>query len=157
MTTATKLSLDVSAAMTGLSKRTLQRRIADGQIRKVAEDSRGRTMLDASDILGLLDVPLALDDVQLLLRADAGDVDAQSDMACVFHESSHPDAAVYLWKLAAESGNADAMQNLARCYSAGDGVEADEHIAVMWLSKAAASGQTIAQAQMQGLLRHRIG
>jgi len=113
-------------------------------------------MLDASDILALLDFSLSPEEFQLLLRADAGSVDAQSDMACVFHEANHPEAAVYLWKLAAEAGNADATQNLGRCYASGDGVVADEHLAVMWLSKAAAAGHAIARDQLDGLLRHRV-
>lgn len=148
-----KLSLDASSAMTGLSKRTLQRRIAVGQIRKLAEDARGRTMLEAADILALLDKSLAAEDVALILNADAGDVEAQSEAACVFHELDHQEAAVYFWRLAAEEGNADAMQNLGRCYASGEGVGRDDNLAVMWISKAASMGHPIAQAQMQGLLQ----
>lgn len=152
MTAATKLSLDISAAMTGLSKRTLQRRVADGLIRKVAEDGRGRTMLRADDVLALLDFNLPPEDTELLIVADSGHPVAQADMACVFHEADRQEAAVYLWRLAAEQGNADAMQNLGRCYASGDGVEQDTNLAMMWISKAAALGHAISQCQVQGLM-----
>lgn len=152
MTNPAKLSLDISAAMTGLSKRTLQRRVADGNIRKVAEDARGRTMLHSDDVLALLDFKLSADDARLLIEADSGQAAAQADMACVFHAADHTEAAVYLWRMAAEQGSADAMQNLGRCYASGDGVEQDENLALMWISKSAASGHSIAQGQIQSLI-----
>ena len=113
-----------------------------------------RTLLKAGDVLALMRTPLPADDTALLLRADAGDAEAQAALGAVFHQIGELQTAVYWWQLAAGQGHPDAMQLLGRCYAAGDGVPQDEHLALTWISKAAASGHVIAAAQMDGLL-HR--
>lgn len=155
------ISLDTAIVVTGLSKRTLWRRISDGALRK-AEDGPGnsgggRTLLDARDVLPLMRAPLSAAETALLIEADAGRADAQAEMGAVFHRIGEMKTAVYWWQLAAAQGHADAMQWLGRCYAAGEGVEQDENLALMWISKAAAAGHAIAAAQMAGLLRGAAG
>lgn len=113
-------------------------------------------MLKAGDVLALMRTPLPADDTALLLRADAGDAEAQAVLGAVFHGIGELHTAVYWWQLAAGQGHPDAMQLLGRCYAAGDGVPQDEHLALTWISKAAASGHVIAAAQMEGLLHRAI-
>lgn len=100
--------------------------------------------------------PLSAQDTALLIEADGGDAGAQGQIGAVFHGLGEMKTAVYWWQLAAAQGDADAMQWLGRCYAAGDGVEQDERLALMWISKAAAAGHAIAAAQLDGLL-HRAG
>jgi TPR repeat protein len=154
--TAPVISLDTSIAVTGLSKRTLWRRVADGRLRKVAEDARGRTLLDFPDVLKLIGTRLSAEDAERLRAADAGDPEAQADIGAVFHEAGRPEVAVYFWKLAADAGNADAMQMLGRAHASGDGIDLDEHLSIMWLGRAAAAGHGIAQAQIHGLIHRGI-
>lgn len=72
-------------------------------------------------------------------------------------------AAFYWLEQAAAQNQADAMQWLALLYAAGYGSTAEvngqqnspqngQHLAVMWLAKAAAHGHTIALQQMQALM-----
>src|SRR5574337_118744 len=91
----------------------------------------------------------------LLIKADGGDAVAQAEIGTVFHRFGNARTAVYWWQLAAAQGVADAMQWLGRCHAAGEGVERDENLALMWISKAAAAGHAIAGAQLQGLLHQR--
>ncbi|MBS0318396.1 MAG: sel1 repeat family protein [Proteobacteria bacterium] len=107
-------------------------------------------------MLPLMRVPLSADETALLIEADAGHAKAQGELAAVFHRLGEMKTAVYWWQLAAAQGDADAMQWLGRCHAAGEGVEQDERLALMWISKAAAAGHAIAAAQLDGLL-HRAG
>ena len=54
---------------------------------------------------------------------------------------------------AAEQGDAEAQNNLGRCYVKGDGVEKDEKEAVKWFRKAAEQGNAVAQCKL-GLCYH---
>ncbi len=146
------ISLDSAIVVTGLSKRTLWRRVSDGHIRKAGEDHRGRALLAVTEVLPLMRSPLGPEDGPLLVRADGGEADSQADVAAIFHARQDFESAVYWWRQAAEQGHADAMQWLGRCYAAGEGLEKDEHLAVMWISKAASRGHAIAIAQMAQLL-----
>lgn len=150
------VSLDASIVVTGLSKRTLWRRVSDGALQKAGEDARGRVLLYVDEVIRLMHAPLSMEDGLLLVKADAGDADAQADLAISFHERHEFDVAVYWWQLAAEQGHADAMQWLGRCHAAGEGVQKNETLAMMWISKAASSGHQIAAQQLTGLLQRGL-
>lgn len=145
------ISLESAIALTGLSRRTWWRHIAEGQVNRVADDARGRAMLAWADVLPRLSAPLDAPEQALVLLADAGDASAQNDLGQIFFAQAQFKAAGYWWQQAAKKGHADAMQWLGHCYLTGQGVMPDEYLALMWIARAAAHGHVIAQAQMRGL------
>lgn len=147
------ISLETAVAITGRSRRTWWRRLAAGEARRVGNDARGRTMLAWNDVLPWVLTAIDADDLQMVLRADAGDADAQNDIGQLLAIADEHEAAHYWLNQAARQHHADAMQWLARSTLAGQGTRADENIALMWLAKSAAHGSTIAQAQMRALRR----
>lgn len=151
------LSLDAAVALTGISRSTLWRRVTDGALAKGDKDARGRATLALADVLELLrDAGLAdalgTDDLPVLLRADAGDAEAQADVGALLYLAGAERAALYWLNEAALQGSAEAMQWLGTAHAAG-GTERDEQLAVMWIAKAAALGHPIAKRQLEGLLQ----
>ena len=147
------LSLDASVAITGISRRTLWRRVTDGTIGRCDTDGRSRAMLALGDVLGLVDVALNAEDRAMLLRADAGDAQAQADMGALFYVAGAHKAALYWLQEAAAQDNADAMQWLGTAYAGGGGgvIPQDDNLAIMWLARAAALGHRIAAYQLEQL------
>lgn len=143
------ISLEAAIAITQLSKRTLWRRVADGEIKKLSDT--GSTMLDLADLEPMIVARLSPEDVEILIKADAGDAGAQDDMGQLFLASGQYEAAHYWLEQAVKQDYPNALLCLARCYFAGDGVPQDENLGIMCLAKAAAHGHAIAQAQMRAL------
>jgi len=146
-----RISVEAAIVITERSRRTWWRRIAESPAIRASDDERGRAMLAWAEVQAFVGVPMTAEDVDYLLRADAGDATAQDDMGQLFLNAGKLDAAIYWLQLAAGQNHADAMQCLGRCYLHGDGVPQDDNLAVMWIAKAAAHGHVIAQEQMQGL------
>ena len=140
------ISLDSAIIVTEISKRTLWRRLNEGQITRLGSDERGRAMLAFDDLLPLLCLPVAPEDHELFIAADAGNAHAQNDLAQLFLDADKPEIALF-WLQSAVS--VDAMHNLAKLYFQGIGVPQDE----MWLAKAAAHGHVIAEQQMAALMQ----
>ena len=146
------LSLDASIAITGISRSTLWRRVTDGTIGRGEKDGRSRAMLALGDVLALVEVKLSAEDRAMLLRADAGDAQAQADMGALFYVAGVHKAALYWLQEAAAQENADAMQWLGTAYAGGGGViPQDDNLAIMWLARAAALGHRIAAYQLEQL------
>lgn len=145
------ISLDTAAHVTGVSKRTLWRRINDGQINRQENDSRGRAMLTLADLVPMLCISLDPEDHELLADADAGDADAQNDLAQVFIDASRPDIALHWLQLAVDQEHADAIHNLAMLHIKGIGLKRDETKGLMYLAKAASLGHLIAKQQVATL------
>lgn len=146
------ISLDASVAITGISRSTLWRRVTGGTIARGDKDGRSRAMLALGDVLGLVDVQLEAEDIAMLLRADAGDADAQADMGALFYVAGAHKAALYWLNEAAAQDNAEAMQWLGTAYAAGGGaIPKDANRAIMWLARAASLGHAIAGYQMERL------
>jgi hypothetical protein len=150
------ISLEAAVALTGLSRRTLWRRIAEGALHKIeagegTKDKAAHTHLVLSEVLEL--ATLLLDDECLaqLKKADRGDPAAQLEIGQYFYGMGRQALAVYWFHLAAIRKDADAMHCLGQCYAMGAGIEKNEELAIMWIAKAAAQGHIIAQKQMQGL------
>ncbi len=157
------ISLDAAVAVTNISKSTLWRRVTDELIGKAGKDGRNRTMLQLIDVLPLIEAPSVVGDeeVNLLLRADAGAADAQADAGAMFYIAGNTKAALYWLHEAAAQDNTDAMHWLAIAHAAcaptaaemqqGGSLSArerEDNLAVMWLAKAAALGHPLAQQQM---------
>lgn len=154
--TVSGISVESAIVMTELSRRTWWRRIAAGEVTRVADDGRGRAMISWPDVVPKICVPMDSLDQSFVLRADAGEAEAQNDIGQLFLSAGKPAAALYWLQKAAQQNNADAMQCLGRCYLSGQGVAKDENLGLMWLAKAAAFGHVIAQELMNGLLRFEL-
>lgn len=153
------ISLDAAVAITGISHSTLRRRVMDGSIAKHGQDSRRRILLALDEVLAQVEVPLGDEDIAMLLRADAGDAQAQADMGALFYVAGARKAALYWLNEAAAQDDAEAMHWLAMAHAQEGHRYADkrhatsDNFAIMWLAKAAALGHPVAQAQMERL-RH---
>lgn len=147
----TPISVQAVIAITGRSQRTWWRRIEDGTVCKLKPDTRGRAMVALQDVLKLADCGVPPEDMNLLVKADSGDAEAQADIGEMFISTGQPDAGRYWLELAAEQGHPNAMQCLSHCYLSGAGVSKDEDMALRWLADAAIRGHVIAREQMRAL------
>jgi TPR repeat protein len=146
------ISLATAITLTGWSKRTLWRRIADGTLARADEDVFAeKVKISLEAIRPYFCIPIALEDFHLIECADAGDVEAQTDLALVFLSNMKPENAVYWLKSATKQDYMNAMHLLGRCYTDGNGLSRDENLGIMWIAKAAALGHIISQAQMQAI------
>ena len=146
------ISIDASIVITGRSRRTWWRRISEGAVLRVADDGRGRAMLCWDEVLSHICIVMSPEDLVFVLRADAGDAEAQNDIGQLFSIAGKYEAALYWLQQAAQQGNPDAMQWLGRCHLSGEGVPKDENLGIMWIAKAASHGHVIAKSQMNAML-----
>ena len=144
------ISLAAAITITEWSERTFWRRFADGSLTR--ENEQGRSMIPLDLIRPHMCIPLDSEDLPVLAGADAGNAEAQNDLALIFLANRKPKGAVYWLELAAKQEYASAMNWLGRCYIEGNGVPKDENLGIMWISKAAAHGDKISQGQMQAIL-----
>lgn len=147
----TSISLETAIAIGESSKRTWWRRISSNPALRKGTDSRGRTMIALEGACDFISIPDEQDASEIIIFADAGDVEAQNYAGLMFSDADNPKAAVYWWVAAAEQGHADAMHFLGVSYIKGLGVIADENLGIMWIARAASCGHIIAQIQMKGL------
>ncbi len=149
------ITLNTAMSLTGLSKRTLWRRIADGQLRVHGTSSGGgsdhtRVLLD--DVIALSRLRVDDDDRALIADADAGSAEAQCDLGLLLLTQNHPTEAVAWLTRAANQSYPEAMHQLGRCYLAGRGLEASEVFGVEWISRAAALGHRTARPMARYLM-----
>ena len=147
------ITLNTAAGLTGLSKRTLWRRIADGQLHAQGGADQGehaRVQLD--DVVALSRLHLEPEDHALIVDADAGKAEAQCDLALQFLMQSLPTEAAQWLTAAAKQTYPEAMHQLGRCYITGTGVEANEADGIEWISRAAALGHSTALHMAQYLM-----
>ncbi|MBN3968786.1 sel1 repeat family protein [Pseudomonas gregormendelii] len=114
---------------------------------------RGRTMVVLDHVLPFISVQLNDDDIDLIVSADAGNADAQNDLAQLFDELGKREVALYWWGASADQGHPDAMHHLGNCFICGSGVCKDENTGIMWIAKAASLGHVVARGQINSLLR----
>ncbi|MGI8965458.1 MAG: tetratricopeptide repeat protein [Limisphaerales bacterium] len=89
-----------------------------------------------------------LSDTDLKAKAEAGDVEAQSELAKkLFSEGNTPEGFKWQQK-SAEQGRAMSQYGMAVCYAKGYGVEPNPAEAVKWFAKAAEQGHPDAQASL---------
>lgn len=157
------ISLDAAEVMTGVSRRTLWRRVAEGVLGSAPKDARGRATVAWGDIGAVVQAFTGLTfteaDCHTLCRADGGDAPAQAALGTqlLAAAAAAPDpaavrtAARYWLQLAAQHNEADAQHWLA-LLAAQSGTQQGNHEALMWLAKAAAQGHGIAQRQVGAVL-----
>lgn len=152
------ISIASAVTLTEWSDSTFRRRIADGVLQRLVESGGGgRIMVDFDSIRPHICISLEEEDIELLSRADAGQAEAQNDLALLFLQNDKPRSAIYWLELAAKQDYADAMHWLGRCYIDGNGVVKDENMGIMWIAKSAAAGHKISQALMQTMRDRFIG
>lgn len=147
------VNIATATTLTGWSERTLWRRFSDGSVKRNEKSvQNGKVMVQLNSISTHFCIPLdSLDHLALIQAADGGDPEAQVDLALIFHESKKFEGCVYWLQLAEKKDYPPAMRWLGSCYIKGEGIEKDENMGIMWLAKAAAFGDSISQAQMQGM------
>lgn len=149
----TYITLGMAVALTGLSKRTLWRRIADGQLHVQGNADQGEhARVPLEEILSLSRLSLEADDQALIMLADMGEAEAQCDLALLFLTQKQPGEAVHWLTLSAKQHYPEALHQLGRCYIAGNGVEADETKGVELIARAAALGHGTAKHMAAYLL-----
>lgn len=149
------ISLATAATLTEWSKRTLWRRILDGTLSRsgsneILDDKKTKIALET--IRPHIRIPIEPGDLELIEKADAGDAEAQTDLAVLFLSNGKPESALYWLELAAKQNYEGGMYWLGRCYIDGNGVPADENLGVMWIAKAASLGHVISKALMNAIL-----
>jgi len=145
------VSLMAAVTLTGKSKRTLWRRLGDGSLPRAADDAQGRTLVPLAAVAAEACLPLAAGDWPLVLAADAGDAQAQLELAHVFLAAGQEPGALYWLEAAARQQQPDAMQCLARLIIEGRCARTDPKDGMVWLARSAALGHAIARAQMDSL------
>ena len=149
------ISLDTAAVVTQISKRTIQRRLSDGTITRQDNDKKGRAMLSFDDVVPIVCVSVAPEDHDLFVEADAGDAEAQNELALLFLDADKPEIGLHWLKMAAGQSHSDAMHNLSELYIKGISTPKDNGTGLMWLAKAASVGHIIANQQIMALTRAR--
>ena len=147
------VSLQTATLLTGLSRRTLSRRITDGTLKCTSseKDQYNIIMISLDSIKNDIGIPLNPDDIELIKAADAGKPEAQNDLGVLFLENNKPQSAIYWLELAAKQDFVNAMHLLGNCYLKGNGLAKDNNLALMWIAKAASLGHPIAVAQIKSI------
>ena len=130
------ISLNTVSSLSGLSKRTLWRRVADGLLRTQTLGAGERTLVALDDALALSRLRLEPDDRELIREADAGNAEAQCDFALLFLAQNLPEEAVRWLEAAAHQNCPEAMHWLGRCHIAGPGGPADKTGGLGWPARA---------------------
>jgi len=146
----TAISITTALSLTRWSERTLWRRLADGTLQRAPLPS-DKVGIQLESLLPYCGIGLTMDDCALVQAADAGKVNAQTDLAVLCLSRHHPEYAIHWLELAAKQNGADAMHWLATCYAQGWGVPQNDNLALMWLAKAAAAGHPVAQQQITAI------
>jgi TPR repeat protein len=149
------ISLAAAITLTQWSERTFWRKFSDGTMAR--STGSGKAMLSFASIEAHLCMPLTLEDIAVLERADAGDAEAQNDLALLFLANNKPKGAIYWLEAAIKQDHAGAMYTFGRCHIEGCGMPANEDLGIMWIARAAAHQHLIAQAQMQAMRQGLMG
>lgn len=140
------ITLNTATSVSGLSKRTLWRRIADKQLRTQEGGEPGEhTRVAVGDVMTISRLHLTPDDKDLIVRADQGEAEAQCELGLLFIAQCQPVEAARWLALAAGKLYPEAMYQLGRCYIEGSGVAADEKIGIEWIARAAGFGHFAAR------------
>ena len=130
--------------------RTLWRRISDGSVTRANHSAVDeKTKIHLNSIKLSICIPLATDDIALIKNADAGNPEAQVDLALLFLTHAKFKSAFFWLELAASQDYANAMYLLGRCYTDGNDLPKDENLGIMWIAKAASRNHFIAQQLMK--------
>ncbi|WP_418648534.1 hypothetical protein ACNQFN_08395 [Thauera butanivorans] len=148
------INLNTAISLTGLSKRTLWRRIADGALRTEVNSvispppANPQTRVCLDDALKLSPLELAADDRALVLAADGGDAEAQCDLGLLLLGQGRAEDALGWFEASARQDYPEGMHWLGRCLIAGQGAMADEKRGIDFIARAANRGHATARRMM---------
>lgn len=145
------LSLQAVESLSGKSRRTLWRRLADGTLPRTGTDAQGRVTVPLHAVQADVTWPQTEADWTTVLAADAGDATAQCSVALQLMAADRWQAAQTWLEQAARHHQADAIHWLALCAFNGWGRAVNAEQGMVWLARAAALGHPVAHAQMAGL------
>ncbi|WP_412852273.1 tetratricopeptide repeat protein [Ectothiorhodospira shaposhnikovii] len=150
------ITLESAIQLTGLSRRTLWRRIATGTVRRLGRTGGrgpGHARIELELIRGDIPLPdLEDEDLQVIQQADAGDPAARHDVALMLMEAGCQELAIHWLTAAANQQYPDAMHWLGRCHITGEGVPRDEALGLSWIRRAAERGHFISRYQIEALV-----
>jgi len=147
------ITLNTAASLTGLSKRTLWRRVNDGLLHIQGQTEQGgHALVLLDEVMPLSRLQLEADDFSLVLDADAGKAEAQCDLGLEFLMQGMPTEAVHWFKEAAKQRYPEALHQLGRCYITGTGIKANEALGIEHISRAAALGHSTARHMVHYLM-----
>lgn len=147
------INIATAMTLTGWSERTFWRRFADGSVRRDTSSAAGKSMVEFDSIKPHMLIPLGVEDYSLVQAADAGNAEAQTDLALLFISHHKLKQGIAWLEAAVKQEHAAAMRLMGRCHIEGQGVDRDDNLGMMWLARAAAKGDPIAQAQMGTILQ----
>ena len=142
------ISHTTAVTLTDYSKRSIWRHLSNGVLKRANCDP---SKIDIDSLTPYLCVPLDAEERLLVIAADQGDAQAQTDLALTFLQHGKTKPAIYWLEQAAAQDDAEAMYWLGRCHTDGLGLARSDDLGIMWVAKAAALGHLIAQAQMAAL------
>lgn len=144
------ISLNTAALLSGVSKRTLWRRIAAGDLSTTRTgDPPGRTLISLDDIGKYIGLPFSDEIFSAIHRADAGLATNQLELALIFLEAGLMEKALPWLELAANQGDTDAMLTLGETQL--EYPEANHKTGLNWIRRAAIAGHPLALAVMEAL------
>ena len=147
------INIATAMTLTGWSERTFWRRFADGSVRRDTSSATGKSMVEFDSIKPHMLIPLGADDYPLVQAADGGNAEAQADLALLFLSHHKLKQGIAWLEAAVKQEHAAAMRLMGRCHIEGQGVDQDDNLGMMWIARAAAKGDPIAQAQMGAILQ----
>lgn len=137
----------MAAALLGVSKRTVWRRVSDGQLGQVLNGAPGEcTRVGLVQVLAMAEVTLDESERALVVAADRGAATAQCEFGLWLRGRGQLNEAFRWFQAAARQGEADAMQWLGRALLTGEGVRADRAEGMRWLRRAEQAGHVSAPA-----------
>lgn len=143
----------IASALLEKNERTVHRWCKDGILTAMDVNKHGTPLFDIDAVLALCGNLASANAqlVDLIVAADQGSAVAQNDLGIVLLQSGRKTGALTLFSMAAAQAYPDAMHFLYRCHREGLGTDADDTIALMWLSKAAVQGHKIARMQLDAM------
>lgn len=147
------INIATAMTLTGWSERTFWRRFADGSVRRDNNSAAGKSMVEFDSIKPHMLIPLGAQDYSLVQAADGGNAEAQTDLALLFISHHKLKQGIAWLEAAVKQEHAAAMRLMGRCHIEGQGVDQDDNLGMMWIARAAAKGDPIAQAQMGAILQ----
>lgn len=149
----TYITLSTAASLTGFSKRTLWRRIAEGHLHPQDNTGQGdQARVPVDEIIDIARLKLEPEDRALILDADSGQAEAQCDLALLFLAQNHPTEAIQWLTAAADQRYPEALHQLGRCYIAGNGIKENEGLGIELIARAATLGHYTAKHMLTYLM-----
>lgn len=140
------ICLSTAMAITGLSKRTLWRRIGEGRIATDNKPAPGeKTLVDLKDVLKCASLELNPEEYAIVSDADQGDREAQCNLGLLLMKAGRQDNAIHWLALSAKQLHPIAMCYLGKYHFTDQGVERSDISSLIWLIQLADAGNLIAK------------